>query len=336
MITKHKLTHQLSGMLTATVIATFSSSAIATDDGARTYWKQRDGTNVVSFQSMNLNMQASESQQFAPGQYIYPGADTEANIIIGTWAHHLTVLDRPSILAFNAVAGSIDVDIKTDTLPEGFGGKLNQSSSGFADPSVQLDVNLFGTSPLKSTVDLLNNEPTWTVDAAVMLSFPIGEYDDTKLVNMGFNRWFGRIAFPVKYHFGVFAPGYMGSFEITPAVLVFADNDEFLGQTLENDPMLQLEAHLTQDFTRTFFGSIDMLYRSGFQSEVNGVKAGEEIDLGNLGFTLNFQASDNIFIRTSYSSNVFGDKDIDSSMIRLQFVYGWHQLTQNAKKLSGH
>ena len=202
---------------------------------------------------------------------------------------------------------------------------------------MQIDINLVGTPKLVSTVDLLNYEPTWTVDAAVMLGVPIGEYDEDKLVNMGLNRWYGRLALPIKYHFGVFSPGYMSSFEITPSVWIFDKNDDFLGQDLENDPLWQLEAHLTQDFTPTFFGSLDLLYRSGFQSEIDGTDVGDDVDIGDFGFTLNFKSTDNLMIRTSYSSNVFGDDDIDNSLLRIQFVYAWHPLTENQKKLSeGH
>ncbi|MBW1748247.1 MAG: transporter [Deltaproteobacteria bacterium] len=208
---------------------------------------------------------------------------------------------------------------------------------GSADPSVALVVNLFGTPPLKTNFDLIDYEPTWTLDTAVMLALPVGAYDDSKLVNMGLNRWFGRIAFPLTYHFGVFTPGYRSSFELTPSVWLFAENDDFMGQKLENDPMWQLEAHLTHDFTPSFFGSLDLLYRSGFQSEVNGVEVGEELDIGNLGFTLSYQVTDNLSIRTGFSSNVFGDNDLDNSMVRLQFVYGWHRDFENMKKLkSGH
>jgi len=205
------------------------------------------------------------------------------------------------------------------------------------DPSAQLVVNLFGTPPLKANFDLLDYEPTWTLDTAVMLALPIGEYDDDKLVNMGLNRWFGRIAFPFKYHFGAFTPGYRSSLEVTPSVWLFAENDDFMGQKLENDPMWQLEAHLTHDFTPSFFGSLDLLYRGGFQSEVNGVEVGDELDIGNLGFTLSYQVTDNLSIRTGFSSNVFGDDDLDNSILRLQFVYGWHRDFENMKKLQhGH
>jgi len=324
------------------ILLSYSGTALAVDDGARTYWKQRDGTNVVSFQYLNLNMQATDSQQFDPGQFIYPNSDTEANVMLASWAHHMTLFNRASLFAVNVGGGSVGVDVDTsfippEFLPPGAGSTFSQSASGYIDPSVQLDINLFGTSPLKSTVDLLNYEPTWTIDAAVMLALPIGEYDGDKLVNMGLNRWWGRLALPIKYHFGVLAPGYMSSFELTPSVWIFAENDNFLGQSLENDPLLQLEAHLTQDFTRTFFGSLDLLYRGGFQSEINGVEVGEELDIGDLGFTLNFQASDNLYVRTTYSSNVFGDDKLNNSIIRLQLVYGWHRLTEAGRKLSeGH
>jgi hypothetical protein len=125
----------------------------------------------------------------------------------------------------------------------------------------------------------------------------------------------------------------MSSLEVVPSVWLFADNDDFLGQKLKNDPMWQVEAHWTHDFTRHFFGSLDLLYRNGFQSEIDGVDFGSDIEIGDLGFTLNFSVTDNVTIRTSFSSNVFGDSDIDNSMIRLQFIYGWDRAIENLKKL---
>jgi hypothetical protein len=331
-------------LATLAIILSFSVPVFAVDDGARAYWKGRDGTNVVSFQYLNMNMQASGAQQFDPAHFIYPNSDAEANVMIANYARHFTLFNRASSLGVNIAGGSVDVDVDTNLVPPGFlppgvtpGDSLGQSASGYADPSVQLDVNLFGTSPLKSTVDLVNYEPTWTIDAAVMLAFPVGKYDSDKLVNMGLNRWYGRFAVPIKYHFGAFSPGYKSSFELIPSVWLFAENDDFVGQKLENDPLWQLEAHLTHDFTRKFFGSLDLLYRGGFQSEINGVESGEELDIGDLGFTLNYQLTDNSTIRTSYMSNVFGDSDLDTSVIRIQFVYAWHQLMENMKKLkSGH
>ena len=329
-------------LLAMAIAVSFNATAFAQDDGARAYWNARAGTRVVSFQYLPIGISASGSKAFAPGQFIYPNSDIEASIFIGTFAYHTILLKRPSAFAVNVLGGNVGVGVNTSTSPDSLppitpGAAFSQSSSGFSDPNMQLVVNLFGTPPLKSTVDLLNYEPTSTLDVAMMLALPIGEYDNDKLVNMGLNRWYGRIALPFKYHFGTFSRGYMSSLELIPSVWFFADNDDFLGQNLQNDPLLQFEAHLTHDFTQNFFGSIDLLYRGGFQSEINGTAVGEKLDIGDLGFTLNSQVTDNVTIRGSYSSNVFGDADLDSSMIRLQFVYAWHRLTENMKKLkTGH
>ena len=343
---RNRHTCLLAILITFAIILSFSRPVLAVDDGPRAYWKGRAGTNVVSTQYLRLDMDASGAQQFDPSRYIYPNADAEANIFMASFARHFTLplFNRPSSLAVNLIGGNVDVDVNTSRVPPQYlppgiapGSSFSQSSTGFADPNIQLDVNLFGTPRLKSNVDLLNYEPTWTIDAAALLAFPIGKYDDDNLVNLGLHRWWGRVALPFKYHFGAFAPGYRSSFEVIPSVWLFAENDDFLGQKLENDPLWQLEAHLTHDFTRSFFGSLDLLYRRGFQSEINGKEVGDKLEIGNLGLTLQYQATDNLAIRANFSSNVFGDNDLDNSILRLQLVYGWHTASENAKKLmKGH
>jgi len=332
-------TRLLALLATLAIILSSSVPAVAQDDGARAYWNARTGTHVVSFQYLPMGLGASDSKAFAPDQYIYPNSDIEANVFVGTWAYHMTLLNRPSAFAVNVVGGNIGVDtninVSPEFLPPGIapGIAFSQSSSGFADPNMSLHFNLFGTPRLISNVDLLNYEPTISLDAAVMLAFPIGKYESDRLVNMGLNRWWGRVALPFKWHFGVFSPGYMSSFELIPSVWLFAENDEFVGHKLVNDPLWQLEAHLTHDFTPGFFGSLDLLYRNGFQSEIDGENVGEKLEIGNLGLTLNYTISDNATIRTGFSSIMFGDDNLQNSVLRLQFVYSWNPANVNMKKM---
>ncbi len=222
---RNKSTGLLVGIALAVIFLSFGSPANAIDDGARAYWKARDGTHVVSTQYLFLDMVATDTQTFDPSHFIFPNSKAEADLFMASYAYHFTLLDRPSSVALNLLAGSADVDVDTNFAPSQFlptgvtpGASFNQSATGFGDPTVQLDVNLFGTPPLISTVDLLNYEPTWTIDAPVMLAAPIGQYDDDRLINMGLNRFFGRFALPMKYHFGAFAPGFMSSIELTPSV----------------------------------------------------------------------------------------------------------------------
>ena len=341
MDTRNRHTRLLASFATLAIIWSFGGAVLATDDGARAYWKGREGTQMFAFSYLRWDINAAGSQQFDPAHYIYPNSDIEASVFLGMWGRHFTLFNRPSVFSVALAGGNVDVEVDTTVVPPVLPGippgccSFSQSASGYADPSGSLLINLVGTPRLKSNVDLLNYEPTWTLDAQVMLAVPIGEYDDDKVVNLGLNRWWGRIAFPMKYHFGVFAPGYMSSFELTPSVWLFGENDDFVGQELKNDPLWQVEAHLTHDFPRGFFGSLDALYRSGFQSEINGMEVGDDVDVGNVGFTFNFHVTDNVTMRTSYLSNVFGDDNLDSSILKMMFVYGWSPPDENTKKLTG-
>ena len=127
----------------AIAVPLVSGPVIAQDDGARSYWKGRAGTNVMSFQYLNMNLQASDTLQFDPSHYIYPAADAEADIFVLSYARHMTLFNRPSILSANLVGGSVDVEFDTTVTPPEFlppgvvpGTSFSQSASGYADPSV--------------------------------------------------------------------------------------------------------------------------------------------------------------------------------------------------------
>jgi len=337
-------THLLTFFAAMIFILSFSWPAHAQDDGPRAYWNTRAGTQMFSFQYFRMDVGASDSQAYDPSHFIYPNSDTEASVFLLSWGYHLTLFNRPAILAVNLVGGHVGVDVNSNTIPPAYlppgvvpGASISQSSSGFADPNAQLVVNLLGTPPLRSGVDLLNYEPTWSLDIAALLAFPIGEYKSEKLVNLGLNRWYGRVALPFKYHLGVFDPSHMSSLEVIPSVWLFAENGDFMGQKMTNDPLWSLEAHLTHDFTTHFFGSLDLLYQNGFQTKIEGKDVGDKLEIGNLGFTLNYQIGDNIILRTNFSSNMFGDKNLETSVLRLQFAYAWNPASERMKKLSrGH
>ena len=61
----------LSIFIFVAIIMLFSKPTFAVDDGARAYWKAKDGFQGVSFQYFRLDLKTEDTQQFAPGQYIY-------------------------------------------------------------------------------------------------------------------------------------------------------------------------------------------------------------------------------------------------------------------------
>jgi hypothetical protein len=317
-------------LIVAVLTVLACKTAAAQDDGARSYWKAMAGTNIVGFQYLPFNAVTLDPDAIDPVHYVYPEADVEGNLFFLNYSRHLTLWGRTATLSGFLMGGTLDVEYFGGT-PEA---DLRQSSHGFGDPSVQLSVNLFGAPTLPSFYALASYEPKAVLDIAILGAIPIGDYDENRVVNIGLNRWWGRVALPFTYHIGPYVPGYRTSVEIVPSVSLFAANDGFVGSELKNEPLYQVEAHVTRDFTSHFWGSVDAVYRHGALSTIDDIEAEEPLDGLGVGFTLDFQATDNFGMRFSYHSVVGGDSDIDGDLTRIMGYFGWHALVENIKKLS--
>jgi hypothetical protein len=47
--------------------------------------------------------------------------------------------------------------------------------------------------------------------------------------------------------------------EFLPAVWFYSDNTDFVGKTMQTEPMYHLEGHLTRDFMERLWGSLDVI-----------------------------------------------------------------------------
>ncbi len=305
-------------------------TASAQDDGSRSYWKALAGTNIVGFQYLPINA-VTASEAADPSHYLFPEADVEGTLVLLNYSRHLTLFGRTASLSGFLIGGNLDVEFFGGTPGVG----LRQSAHGFGDPSAQLTVNLIGAPALRSFLDVTRYEPKAVLDIAVLGAFPIGEYNENSFVNMGLNRWWGRVALPFTYHIGPYVPGYRTSVEVIPSAFLFAANDNFVGMKLETDPLYQVEGHVTRDLTTLFFASVDLLYRHGARSTIAGTEAPDQLDALGVGFTLDWTVSDNAGVRFSYQSLVAGSSEIDGDMIRVMGYFAWHPLVENIGKLAG-
>ena len=63
---------------------------------------------------------------------------------------------------------------------------------------IEFDINIIGPKAQMSLPDLMRYEPGFSLDLMMDLAFPVGEYDNTKTLNLGQNRWYGRIGAPIS------------------------------------------------------------------------------------------------------------------------------------------
>ena len=214
------------------------------------------------------------------------------------------------------------------------GRTVGQSASGFGDPMLEFAVNVIGPKAQRNIPDVLRYEPGFSMDILADLALPIGEYDSSQSLNIGQNRWYGRIGTPIVWQLGDWVPGRRTTLEFLPAVWLFGDNTDFMGQRMKTDPMFQLDAHLTRDFTEHFWGALDASWYSGGQASINGV-AGKKLNNVGVGLTLGYTINSNLNLTVGYKSTINdsapGDLRMDGFMISL--VYGWHPLIEGMKRL---
>ena len=145
------------------------------------------------------------------------------------------------------------------------GEAVSRNVSGFADPRFRLSVNLYG-APSLTMKEFPDFHQDLIVGAALQVSAPWGQYDDTRIVNIGTNRWFFKPSLGVSKAVGPWI------LEATAAVTLYTDNTDFFrGQKREQDPLYAAEAHVIRSFSRGIWGSIDATYFTGGSTTVDDV-----------------------------------------------------------------
>lgn len=275
-----------------------------------------------------FNSISGNTNPFDPAHMVTPGANIDATLATIGYAHTFALGDRSAMGALLLPMGRLSGDLTVA------GRSVSESAHGFGDPMLEFDVNLLGPKAQKNLVDALRYEPGFSVDLLADLAIPIGSYDSNKGLNLGQNRWYGRIGAPVVWQLGDWVPGRRTTLEFLPAVWMFGENDNYVGQSLKTDPLFQLDAHLTRDFTDSFWGGLDASWYEGGKSTINGV-AGKKLSNVGWGLTLGYKINDNVNLTVGYKTTVHDSAPdalrMDNFMVTL--VFGWHPLIEGAKRL---
>jgi hypothetical protein len=292
---------------------------------ARFYWKTLSDSNAVPviFQSLSGN-----TNPFDPAHAIAPGASLDATLGIVGYARTFSLFDRAAMAALLFPMGHISGEVTVA------GRTFNQSANGFGDPMIEFNLNVIGPPAQKDIPAVMRYEPGFSVDLLADLAVPIGEYDSTRPLNIGQNRWYGRFGMPTILQIGPWVPGERTTLEFLPAVWLFGNNDDYVGQTMETDPLFQLDAHLTRDITEKLWASLDAAWYYGGKATINDVP-GEKLNNIGLGITLGYQINDNLNLTVGYKSTINDSSSDDLRMDCFMFslVYGWHPLLEGSRRL---
>lgn len=312
-------------LATAIVVGALGTQPTHAQVPARFYWKTLSGANAVP---VIVNSITGNTNPFDPAHIVTPGGSFDGTVALAGYARTFTLFDRSAMAAILLPMGRVSGDVTVA------GHTFNQSADGFGDPMLEFNFNIIGPKAQNNLVDALRYQPGFSLDLLADLALPIGEYHSDQPLNLGQNRWYGRVGAPIVWQLGEWVPGRRTTLEFLPAVWLFGNNTDYLGQTLKTDPLFQVDAHLTRDLTERFWGSLDLAWYNGGKATVNGI-AGEKLNNLGVGLTLGYQINDNLNLTLGYKSTVNDNApgDLRMNAFMLTLVYGWHPLLEGAKRL---
>lgn len=189
--------------------------------------------------------------------------------------------------------------------------------SGIRDPMLRLAVNLYG-GPAMKLKEFASYKPKTNVGASIRILAPLGQYDSTKLINLGSNRW------SFKPEIGVTRAVGKWSLEFYAGAWFFTDNTDFFGgKTREQDPIGSFQFHTLYNFKPGMWLALDLNYYSGGTTKVDGLKNLDLQQNSRAGLTFKLPLNRRSSLRFAYSRGARTTIGAAFDAIAVGYSYVW-------------
>jgi len=199
----------------------------------------------------------------------------------------------------------------------------SKSINGLGDPMLRFSIILIGSKPLVVDKFLKYNQEKFKFGATARLKLPLGQYDSTKFINLGANRW--------AFKFGVAA-----SYSITKKLILeghlnswfFNENKEFFnGNTIKQKPLISGQMHITYVFKPGVWTAISIGTSAMGETLVNEV---EQDDLQNntrFGLAFAYKMHKNNSLKFAFTSGLTTRYGADFTSILIAYQFMWFDKT---------
>lgn len=302
-------------------------------DGARVQWPLPKNLNLLAVHRLSGTVNATLNNL----SFVEPSLNIENQLYLLTYSRSQPVFGRSALFTAVLPAGLLET---RSALP------LTTSDPfvhGLGDPSLGATVNLFGAPGL-----MLREYQRYDLGTAVSFGlnavFPIGQYDSEEPLNLGSHQWKLRFALPVVRSLAAWVPGGRTTLELTPSLTWLSDNDDRMGESLAQDPLLAVEAHLTRDVTRRAFISADYSYLRFGASTSTSRDSGVVVDTTPaadahlLGATVSFQINDNLNLFVTHMQTLGGGESpvaLEGALFRATLTWSFHRVIERRRSFSG-
>ena len=242
-----------------------------------------------------------------------PVKDVEAKVDTATLAY-MRVFD------FWGQSGSLAVVVPNAWLAasgEVFDQARSISRTGLADITARLSINLFG-APALTLPEFARYQQDTIVGVTLLVTAPTGQYDPSKLVNIGTNRWSFKPEVGVSKALGPW------TLEAAAGVTFFTDNDQFFGNGVrQQDPLYSVQGHAIYNLNPRLWVALDGTYYTGGRTTLNGKVDNDLLSNTRWGTTLAYSIDRQNSLKGYYSSGVAARTGTDFQIVGLAWQYRW-------------
>ncbi len=189
--------------------------------------------------------------------------------------------------------------------------------SGTGDLVMRLGVNLLGGRAM-SPREFAAYNPKTMVGVSLMVKAPTGQYDPSRLINIGTNRWGFKPEIGFVHVMGSWAiDAYIGAW-------LYTTNSNFYGGvSRKQDPIYSSQVHLRYLFRRGLWAALDANYWYGGEATINDVGGDDLQNNSRVGFTVSWQVWKQHNLRFAISRGAFTRIGGDFNSFGLAYGYTW-------------
>jgi len=198
-----------------------------------------------------------------------------------------------------------------------FQGELVEDSrSGAAATRMRLVVNLLG-GPAMTPKEYAEFGQRRNLGVSLTMIPPSGQYDTTRFINFGTNRW----AFKPEIGYSSIKGRWI--LDAALGVWLFTTNDNYVGLKREQDPIGSIQAHLSYNFTPRIWMALDVNYFTGGRSKLGGLERSDLQRNSRVGLTLSLPLKPRHSLRLAAETGAFTNIGADFDRLLISYLYRW-------------
>lgn len=197
------------------------------------------------------------------------------------------------------------------------GTRETRNVCGLSDLTAMASINFIG-APAISLSEYRNYKQGLLMGTSLAVTAPVGQYDPTKLVNIGTHRWSFRPQVGISQTMDRLILEFLGS------VTIYTRNGDFFnGHQLDQAPLYSGQLNVIYTFRSGIWGALGGTLYGGGRVTTDGNPSREIQENWRLGATLVFPVSRHNSLKLYGSSGLYARTGGKFNSIAASWIYAW-------------